>query len=252
MELPLVASLQKESRPNTSQPASQNRRSKPLAAPLPLGSATVAIPIQIPKVPVPQRLDPPAPLKSTAPVNILDFDVETYAAGFADPEYVPQKITCVAWSWFGNDEIESRISTPTGIFGNPSLRRDMLAALLEKIRSADMLVGQNIEWFDLPIINAECMRLGLEPIRSALVQDTKRLFRSKGFKKGQDNLCELFDTEEKKMSLNWQQWGDAYDENGWQTIRDRCESDVRANKQLRLKLLAAGYLRPPREWIGFR
>ena len=192
----------------------------------------------------------PTPL-ATKPSRILDFDLETLAAGFADPEYVPQKITCVGWSWFGSDEIHSRIATPAGIFGNPSLRRDMLAELLEQIRKADMLVGQNIEWFDLPIINAECMRLGLNPIRSVLVQDTKRLYRSKGFKKGQDNLCELFETEEKKLSLNWQQWQEAYDQDGWKTIRERCESDVRANKQLRQKLLNAGYLRSPREWLGW-
>lgn len=128
----------------------------------------------------------------------------------------------------------------------------MLSALLEQINMADMLVGQNIERFDLPVINAECMRLGLEPIRTVLVQDTKRLPKSLGFKKGQDNMCELFGTEEKKLSLNWQQWNDAYDEDGWKTVRDRCESDVRANKQLRVKLLAAGYLRPPRQWTGFR
>ena len=34
--------------------------------------------------------------------RVLDFDVETVAAGFADPDWVPQKITCVAWSWVGS------------------------------------------------------------------------------------------------------------------------------------------------------
>src|SRR5690349_13816195 len=43
------------------------------------------------------------------PKNILDFDVETIAAGFADPDWVPQKITCVAWSWVGEDTVHSRI-----------------------------------------------------------------------------------------------------------------------------------------------
>lgn len=128
----------------------------------------------------------------------------------------------------------------------------MLAELLEQIKRADLLVGHNVERFDLMVINAECMRLGLDPIRSALVQDTKRLPKSLGFKKGQDNLCDLFETDDRKMAMNWQQWEAAYNEDGWATIRERCESDVRANKQLRVKLLAAGYLRPPRQWIGFK
>ncbi len=51
--------------------------------------------------------------------GILDFDIETVAAGFGDPEWVPQKITCVAWSWIGDEQVESRICGPFGIFGRP-------------------------------------------------------------------------------------------------------------------------------------
>lgn len=187
-----------------------------------------------------------------APTRILDFDVETVAAGFADPEWVPQKVTCVAWSWIGEEKVESRICTPLGLFGDPALRREMLAALLEQIRKAEMVTGHNIERFDLPVINAECMRLGLEPIRSVLVQDTMRLFRAKGFKKGQDNLGKLLKIPAEKMTLDWQAWQDAYDEDDWQTIRDRCESDVVMHKQMRLKLIDLDYLRSPRKWTGKR
>lgn len=180
--------------------------------------------------------------------GVLDFDIETVAAGFADPEWVPQKITCVAWSWVEEDKVESRICGPTGLFGDPSKRRDMLAELLEQINKANMLTGHNIGRFDLPIVNAEAMRLGLEPIREVLIEDTMRLVRSKGFKKGQDNLGKLFKTENDKLALDWQGWQDAYDEEGWGTIRERCESDVVQHKQLRLALKEANYLKPPRMW----
>ena len=180
--------------------------------------------------------------------KILDFDVETVAAGFADPEWVPQKITCVAWSWVGSDEVKSRICTPRGLFGKTQLRATMLADLLAEISKADMLTGHNIARFDLLVINAECMRLGLEPITSARVQDTMRLVRSKGFKKGQDNLEALLKTRQQKLDLNWQEWQDAYDEDGWQTIRDRAETDVIGHKEIRLKLLELELLKPPIDW----
>lgn len=188
------------------------------------------------------------PASEDRPWRILDFDVETVAAGFADPDWVPQKITCVAWSWVGSDQVHSRVCGPTGLFGNPKLRAGMLRSLLEQIEQADYLTGHNIGRFDLPVINAECMRLGLPPIRQVMVQDTIRLLRAKGFKKGQDVLGKLYDTRQDKLPLNWQEWQDAYDEKGWGMIRERAETDVIQHKELREKLLELGYLRKATLW----
>ncbi len=182
--------------------------------------------------------------------RILDWDVETVAAGFADPNWVPQKITCVAWSWVGSDVVESRVCGSRGLFGNPALRRHMLKPLLDAIAEADMLTGHNLIRFDLPVVNAECMRLGLDPIGAVLVQDTMRVRRAKGFKKGQDNLGTMYGIAQEKLALSWQQWQDAYDERGWKTIIQRAESDVVMHKALRLKMIEAGHLKPPVTWRG--
>lgn len=182
------------------------------------------------------------------PLKILDFDVETIAAGFADPEWVPQKITCVAWSWVGSNKVESRICGPGGLFGYPKRRAKMLKPLLAAIEKADMVTGHNIARFDLPIINAECMRLGLEPIREVRVQDTMRLVRAKGFKKGQDVLGRLLRVGNEKLALDWQAWQDAYDEYNWKTVRERAESDVLMHLEIREELLALDYLKPPTIW----
>ena len=187
-------------------------------------------------------------LRKTGQGRILDFDIETIAAGFADPEWVPQKITCVAWSWIGSDRVESRVCGPAGIFGTPEQRARMLAPLLEAIGEADMVTGHNIIRFDLPVIQAEVMRLGLPSLKPVLVQDTIKLLRSKGFKKGQDNLGRLYRIADEKLALDWQAWQDAYDEDGWQTIRDRAESDVAMHKQLRDALLELDDLKEPRSW----
>jgi hypothetical protein len=137
-----------------------------------------------------------------------------------------------------------------GIFGDPPARARMLAPFLEQVAAADMLTGHNIARFDLPVLNAECMRLDLPPIRDVLVQDTMRLRRSKGFKKGLDNLAVLFKADTQKLALSWQEWQDAYDEDGWQTIRDRCESDVVSHKQVREALIERGLLQDARRWRG--
>ena len=182
------------------------------------------------------------------PTRILDFDIETVAAGFADPDWVPQKVTCVAWSWVGSDKVESRVCGPAGIFGKPAKRAQMLKPFLRELEKADVVTGHNIVRFDLPVLNAEVMRLRLPVLGAVRVQDTMRLARSKGFKKGQDVLGRLFRLEEQKLSLNWQDWQDAYDEPGWPTIRRRAESDVAMHKELRVALKRLDYVRPPQWW----
>jgi len=180
--------------------------------------------------------------------KILDFDLETVAAGFADPEWVPQKITCVAWSWVGSEEVVSRIATSEGLFRRPERRRKMLIPLLEAIAEAEMLTGHNIIRFDLPVLNAECMRLGLPILEATLVQDTIRLRRTKGFKKGQDNLVALTGVPIPKLSLSWQEWQLAYEEKGWATVVERCVTDVKGHKLMRQELLDRGWLKEPVKW----
>lgn len=181
-------------------------------------------------------------------LRILDFDIETIAAGFDDPQWVPQKITCVAWSWIGSDEIESRIATSEGLFRRPERRRKMLVPLLEAIDEADMLTGHNILRFDLPILEAECRRLNLPSLPEKRVQDTIRLGKTKGFKKGQDNLSALTEVPIPKLALSWQDWQLAYEEKGWATVKERCESDVEGHKLLRQEMLDRGWLKEPVRW----
>lgn len=187
-------------------------------------------------------------LRKARELRILDFDIETVAAGFDDPQFVPQKITCVAWSWIGSDEIESRIATSEGLFSRPVRRRKMLEPLVEAIAEADMLTGHNLIRFDLPVLNAECLRLGLPALGMQLVQDTMRLVKTKGFKKGQDNLVALLDVPEPKLALSWQEWQRAYEEKGWATVVERCVGDVRGHKLMRQELLDRGWLKEPARW----
>lgn len=183
----------------------------------------------------------------TVPLKVLDFDIETLAAGFADPNWVPQKITCVSWSWVGSDDVEVMVCGPMGFF-DPKLRAPMVEALVEQIDQADMVTGHNLLRFDLPVLNSECLRLGLPSLSGVMVQDTMRIVKTKGFKKGQDNIGRLLKTLEQKMTLDWQAWEDAYEEDDWKTIKERCASDVTMHKQIRLEMISRGWIKNPIKW----
>jgi len=161
---------------------------------------------------------------------------------------VPQKITCVAWSWVGSDDVGVRVCGPKGIFGKPERRAWMLRPLLEAIAEADVVTGHNIYRFDLPIVNAECLRLGLSMLPQLRVQDTMRVPRSRGFKKGQDSLGRLLKVPGEKLHLDWQAWQDAYDQDGWAVVKERAVSDVVMHKQIREEMLARGWLGEPALW----
>ena len=184
----------------------------------------------------------------TEPLRILDYDVETVAAGFADPNWVPQRITAIAWSWVGEDHVEC----VTRLEG----AEHMLDSFLEAYDAADMVTGHNLIRFDQPIVSAECLRLGLEPLGAKMVQDTMRLVKAKGFKKGQDNLATLVGVPYRKLSLDWQDWEDAYewdrliagDRVAWKVVRDRVTSDVLQHKLMRIELIMRGWLKPPILW----
>lgn len=185
-------------------------------------------------------------VKST--LKILDFDLETVAAGFADPQWVPNKITCAAWSWIGEDKVYGEVCGPLGIYTKPELRAKMLLPLLDAIDEADMLTGHNLLKFDLGVLQADCLRLGLPSLKAKLVQDTMRIVKTRGFKKGQDNIGGLVRTEEPKLSLSWQQWEDAYEEVDWGTVKERAMSDVIMHKQMREKMIENKWLLKPVVW----
>lgn len=182
----------------------------------------------------------------TSTRRLLDFDIETVAAGYADPQWVPSTVTAWAFAW-GSDVVEVD-ALPVAAFYDVAARRRFLKPLLAALDEADVVTGHNVLRFDLPVLQAEVMRLGLPSLRPVLVQDTIRLPRSKGFKKGQDNLGVLLDVPLGKLPLNFQQWADAYAENDLATVKERVATDVRQHMLIRQQMRARGWLRPPRMW----
>jgi len=177
------------------------------------------------------------------PLRILDFDIETVATGFGDPQWVPQKVTAIAWSWIGSDKVEVRIDLLEDLDD-----QDMVGDFLEAYNEADMVTGHNLLRFDLPVLNGECFRRKLRPMKGVLVQDTMRFSKTKGVKKGQDNLGGMLEVPNPKMPLSWWEWQMAYEEKGWKTVVDRVKSDVLSHKLMRQEMIDLGWLKPPIHW----
>lgn len=187
-------------------------------------------------------------LHSVGTDRILDFDIETRAAGYADPEWVPDDVTCYAWSWLDSDHVECRVSGPDACFGPYEKQARFLAPLREKLVEADIVTGHNVLRFDLRVLNANFMRFGLPSLPPLRVIDTIRLPKTKGFKKGQDNLGVLLGIELHKLPLNHQEWDQAYREKGWPTVKDRCAGDVEQHKLILAAMRERGWVRAPVVW----
>lgn len=169
------------------------------------------------------------------------------AAGFADPQWVPNRTTCWAFAWTDERVVEVD-ALPVAKFYDKEARRRFLLPLLAALDEADVVTGHNVIRFDLPILNAECLLLGLPLLGSVLVQDTIRLPRSKGFKKGQDNMAHALGVKEEKLPLNWAQWEEAYGDAALATLKERCASDVLMHIEMRERMREQGWLKAPRLW----
>lgn len=156
-------------------------------------------------------------------------------------------MTAWACSWTDSDRVEFN-ALPVAKLHDVGYRARFLEPLVRRIKQANVLTGHNIIRFDLPVLNAELMRLGVENLGSLLVQDTIRLPRTKGFKKGQDNIASLLNVPLPKKALNWQEWQDAYAEPDLTTVKERVVGDVEQHKQLRLRMRERGWLCAPKLW----
>src|SRR5690242_11565076 len=152
----------------------------------------------------PAKLSKPKPIQPTdSPKRILDFDLETLAAGYADPAWVPDKITCISASWVGEDEVYTWVTGQDGYWSRKARAEKVLRPFYDLLSQADMVTGHNIRRFDLRVFNAEALRCGVEPIRSILVEDTMRVLNSKGFKKGLDNIAVELGVPGRKKAMSW-------------------------------------------------
>jgi hypothetical protein len=193
------------------------------------------------------------------PQDLLVYDLETYATGFADPAWVPQVVTCVAWKWLdmpGDPTSETEVSASVDYRDlgcpmphlDPRAIRGMLAPFLRAYAAADAVVTYNGTRFDQPILNAMAWYVGYPPIPGTLVFDLHAFGKVKGMKKGLDNVAGHLGVQAHKQAMNHSQWQAAYLEPGWPTIKSRATSDVLLTEQVFHAVKDDGWLRQPRRW----
>jgi hypothetical protein len=192
--------------------------------------------------------------------RLLVYDVETYATGFADPAWVPQVVTCVAWKWLGEQEesLEASVYVSTsedwrrGSVPMPHLDpyaiRMMLADFIIPYLEADAVVTYNGARFDQPVLNAMMWYIGGKPLRETMVYDLHQFGKVKGMKKGLDNVAVHLGVSEEKQAMNHAEWQAAYLEPGWPKIKSRAVSDVLLTEAVYHAVKNEGWLRQPRRW----
>jgi DNA polymerase elongation subunit (family B) len=199
------------------------------------------------------KLDPkPAPRR-------LVYDVETYATGFADPAWVPQVVTCIAWKWLdeqGGPESEVFVSTSTDYRQracpmphlDPRAIREMLIDFVPYYAEADEVITYNGARFDQPVLNSMLWYIGAPPLLPTTVIDLHAFGKVKGMKKGLDNVAAHLGLAEQKQAMNHAEWQAAYLEEGWPTIKSRAVSDVLLTEAVYHAVKNNSWLRPARRW----
>lgn len=194
--------------------------------------------------------------KASLQERILVYDLETYATGFADPEWVPQVVTCIAWKWLGEPEKKTYVSASTD-FRNPECPMPhldpgaigaMLAPFFENLARADAVATYNGRRFDNPVLNGARWLTGQQPIQPMLTYDLHYFGHTKGIKKGLDNIAVQLGAASGKLAMNHAQWQEGYLEPGWGTIKARAKSDVILTEQVFVLKKELGWLKAPRLW----
>ncbi len=122
--------------------------------------------------------------------------------------------------------------------------------------SADLLTGHNIDRFDLPLLQAQCIRMGLPSLPALMTQDTMRLPKRRDMSASQESLINYAALKATcpigmpiyKHHLSIPEWEDAV--LGWDgdVLIERPSSDVHGHVHLREVLIEKGYLAAPKAW----
>lgn len=185
---------------------------------------------------------------------ILDVDVECRPMAWYGGDWVTKEITAFAWRFTheNEDSTKSWLLTPSRTWEQHlSKRRYGLKKFLADYNKADIITGHYIRGFDLPLINATCIRLGLPPLDGKLVHDTKTdLIRMHGLSKSQENLAAYFELQHQKEKMNTHTWevANSLVTEGRDETKRRVVGDVNQHIEFREELLIRGALQAPNIW----
>ena len=177
-------------------------------------------------------------------IRILDFDAENQPLSYLGSDFTTASLTAIAWKFSNERKFNVRLLPQDTML-------EMLTDFRDALDQADLVTGHNIIKHDLPLLNAMCLEAGMAPLHPILVCDTyahlKR--RSPGFG-SQATLSAMLGIKAPKIGMSTVDWREAnrLTEAGVHKTMKRVVGDVRQHELLRKKLVALGWLRPPRIW----
>lgn len=188
-------------------------------------------------------------------LKILDFDTECRPMAYYGGDFCTKEITAIAWQFVGSKKPKHWLLTPSRTWAeHQDKKREGLSKFLDAYRKADIVTGHYIRGFDLPLVNAACIELGLPALPARHAHDTKGdLIRMGGISKSQENLAAHFDElthgKEKMNTALWERANSLVQE-GRQETKRRVVGDVVQHIEFREALLTRGALMPPRQWTA--
>lgn len=193
-------------------------------------------------------------LEPIGDLAILDFDVECRPMSWYAGDYCTKEITAIAWRFIHEPEESTKfwLLTPSKTWSNhQNKRRQGILRFMKAYNTADAVTGHYIRSFDLPLINATCVRLGLPPLSPKLSSDTKNdLILMGGLSKSQQNLAAMLELKHGKEVMTTHLWEEANSlvEEGRRETRRRVVGDVNQHVEFREELLKRGALQTPKMW----
>lgn len=175
-------------------------------------------------------------------LKILDWDIENRPLTYLGSDWTTAEVTVIAASWgprkpvfcwcLGRDD-------PV----------DMLLGFKALYDEADMVTGHFIRKHDLPIVNGALMEYGLPTLGPKLTSDTKLdMVRRKDLSASQEALAGMLGLKKPKVHMTQTDWRAANRLQDIGLAETRCVGDVRQHQQLRLAMIEAGLLGPPKVW----
>lgn len=179
------------------------------------------------------------------PARILDFDIENRPLSYWQPDRPTAEITAIAFAW-----ADYPAHVQVWLLGRDD-PKEMLEEFVEFYDAADIVTGHYVRKHDLPIIQGALLEFGLPMLKAKLVQDTKLdMVKKADIPATQEHLADMLGLESPKVHMTQASWREAnrLTPDGLKLTQERVVGDVRQHMELRLAMLKAGWLHPPRMW----
>ena len=177
-------------------------------------------------------------------LRVLDFDIENRPLAYRGWDKTTSEVTAIAGQFIGQPDqwcwLLGDIDTP-----------DMLREFRALYDQADVVTGHYIRGHDLPILNAQMVANGFDPLPAKLSIDTYYdLPRFKDLPKSQEYLSGLFGVPAPKVGVSVLDWERAnrLTDDGRSITRLRVTADVTQHIQLLAALRKRKLLGPAKVW----